>query len=321
MPVILNDLRGHRDPDLMMDVWTRTLLELAKEDRSLVVLDSAPEPGRGAGHFADKNPTRYFDCGPNARQMVGIGAGLAAAGKRVFGAVSADSVERDAAAILRLAVLPKASMVLAGLDPGVICGLNAGPVLSCRDGAAFRGVPGVTILDPADPVQLRTLLRGSPDREGLTYLRLPRRDVKKVYESGSTFAVGRMPVLMEGSDVMIVASGVVLDEALQAAEQLAGEGISAAVLDGFSWQPLDRETLALWAGRTGAVVTAENHSRTGGLGTAVAEALAELCPVPLERAAVPDGFAGRAVASALMDRCALRAPDIAAAVRRVMERK
>ncbi len=321
MPVILNDLRGHRDPELMIEAWTKALIELAKADRSLVVLDSAPEPGRGAGHFADKNPNRYFDCGPRAEQMAGVGAGLAATGKRVFGAVSADSVERAASEILRLAVLTRASMVLAGLDPGVACGLDAGPTLSCRDGAAFRGVSGVTVLDPADPVQLRALLRGLPEREGLIYLRMPRRDVKKVYESGSAFAVGQMPVLTEGSDVTIVASGILLDEALQAAEQLAGEGISAAVLDGFSWQPLDRETLTLWAGRTGAVVTAENHSRTGGLGTAVAEALAERCPVPLERVAIPDGFADRAVASTLMDRCALRAPDIAAAVRRAMDRK
>ncbi len=151
-----------------------------------------------------------------------------------------------------------------------------------EDMGIMRGIPTMVVLEPADIVQLENLLPQIAEYEGIVYMRLVRKEVKKVYDEGSTFEIGKAAVISEGTDVTLIASGFCVTEALSAAEKLAAEGISAGVINMFTWKPIDEEAVLKAAGRTGAIVTCENHNIINGLGSAVAEVLVKNQPVPVE---------------------------------------
>jgi transketolase len=215
----------------------------------------------------------------------------------------------------------KLNVRIIGSDPGVTAAYNGGTHMPFEDGALMRTVPGAIVIDAVDTVMMADLTRKAADIYGLTYIRMPRKDVVKVYEEGSSFTIGQANVLRDGSDVTIIASGILVPEALSAAEALEAEGIRAAVLDMFTWKPVDRAAIEAWAAKTGAVVTAENHNIIGGLGSAVAETLAETVPVPLERVGALDRFGQVGPQSFLMKEYNMLAPDIVAAVHKVLARK
>lgn len=190
-----------------------------------------------------------------------------------------------------------------------------------EDMGILRNVPGITIMEPADSVMLKSILEQTVDRYGVFYMRLLRRNAVKIYEEGSTFEIGRAVQLKEGKDVTVFATGIMVDEALKAAEFLSKEGISVRVVNIFTLKPIDREMIIKCAEETGAVVTAENHSIINGLGSAVAEVLAENAPIPLERVGVKDLFGEVGPADYLIKRFEMTWEDIAAKVKKVLDRK
>ena len=208
-----------------------------------------------------------------------------------------------------------------GSDPGVGAELNGGTHMALEDMGIMRTLPGMTVFEPTDSVQLRKALPAIVEHKGPVYIRLFRRQAENVFDDGYEFDLGKADLLREGSDVTLIASGVCVANALQAAETLAQEGVSARVLNIHTVKPIDAEAVIKAASETGALVTAENHSVIGGLGSAVAEVLAEQRPTPLERVGVKDHFGQVGKAPYLMGVFGITAADIAKAARKAVARK
>jgi len=177
-----------------------------------------------------------------------------------------------------------------GTDPGVTAAYNGGTHMPFEDMGVLRSIPGITLIEPTDPVMVENIVRQLAAAYGVYYIRMARKNVAAIYENGSIFEIGRGNVLRNGGDVTIIASGIMVAEALSAAAALENEGIYARVVDMFTWKPMDSELVKKCAEETGAIVTAENHNIVGGLGSAVAEALAKSRPVPMEMVGVKDLF-------------------------------
>jgi transketolase len=190
-----------------------------------------------------------------------------------------------------------------------------------EDVALYRALPTATIIDVTDPAMLISVLRQCKDREGVKYIRVGRKNYARMYEDGSELPIGKGVELRDGTDVVIFACGIMVHEAMQAAAALEKEGISAAVVDMFTIKPLDVDCVLRWAEKTGAVVTAENHNRVGGLTSAVSELLAVKRPTPLEYVAVEDEFGEVGPQGYLQERFGLTAEHVAEAVRNVIKRK
>ena len=190
-----------------------------------------------------------------------------------------------------------------------------------EDMGIMRGIPTMTVIEPTDITMLEELLPQMARIEGVMYMRLVRKDVKKVYEAGSKFEIGKAALLRSGRDVMLIASGYCVPEALAAEELLRQEGIEAGVTDMFTWKPLDADAVLAAAADCGAIVTAENHNVVNGLGSAVAEVLVQHDPVPMEMVGIKDEFGEVGPVSYLRERFGLTAENIAAAARRAVARK
>ena len=190
-----------------------------------------------------------------------------------------------------------------------------------EDMGALMSVPEITLVEPADSVQFEWLVRELQNAYGVYYIRLYRKNAVGVFEPGSKFELGKAAVLREGTDVCIAASGIMVAEALKAADKLAEQGISAAVLNTFTWKPLDEEGLAKYAAQCGCVVTAENHNIIGGLGSAVANSLARTCPVPVEMVGIQDQFGEVGTEAYLRQRFGLTPEAIEQAAKKAIARK
>ena len=212
-------------------------------------------------------------------------------------------------------------MRIVGSDPGVTAAYNGGTHMPFEDMAVLRGIPEITLLEPCDPVCLADLTRQLADMYGVYYIRMARKGSTAVYAPGSTFEIGKGNILRPGVDVTIIASGIMVAEALKAAESLAAEGVSARVVDMFTWKPVDRELIARCAEETGAIVTAENHNIFGGLGSAVAEAAVQTVPVPIEMVGTDDRFGQVGTEAFLRGEYRLTAEHVADAALRAIERK
>jgi transketolase len=225
--------------------------------------------------------------------MVGIAAGLSAVGKIPFAhSFGCFTSRRACDQIMISCAYSKLNVRLIGSDPGITAAHNGGTHMPFEDMGVLRSIPHITLMDVTDPVMLADLIAQlSTDKYyGVYYLRFPRKNAKAIYAEGSTFEIGKGVTLRDGKDVTLVASGFLVAEALAAAETLAAEGISARVVDLFTWKPLDAELIAKCAAETGALVTAENHNITGGLFAAVSEAAARSRPVPIEPVGIEDEF-------------------------------
>ena len=190
-----------------------------------------------------------------------------------------------------------------------------------EDMGIMRGIPTMTVIEPTDIVMLKQLLPQMAETYGMFYMRLVRKDVRKVYEEGSEFKIGHAVTLREGTDVTIIASGYCVAEAIWASDKLKEIGISARVLDMFTWKPLDQEAVLKAASETGAIVTAENHNVVNGLGSAVSDLLVKNHPVPMEMVGVQDEFGEVGPVDYLRERFGLTSEHIIKAVKKVTERK
>lgn len=306
----------------MRDAYCSTLMKLAETDSRIMVLDADLMGAMGTKPFAKSYPDQTVDCGIQEANMVGVACGLSAAGKIPFAHTFAPFMTRRACdQIFMSAAYAKMNVKLVGSDPGITAQLNGGTHMPFEDMGIMRLIPTMTVIEPTDVVMLQNLLPKIAAEYGVCYMRLVRKSVKAVYESGSDFTIGKAVTLREGTDATIIASGFCVAEAIEAANQLSAEGIHVRLLDMFTWKPLDEEAVLLAAERTGAIVTAENHNIINGLGCAVAQTLAGKHPAPVEMVGVHDQFGEVGKLDYLAERFGLKAHHIADAVRRAIARK
>ena len=313
---------GTMDPRQCKAVLGETIPALAAEDENVIYLDADLMNCIGTAKWAAENPDRAINCGIAEANMVGVACGLAASGfKPIVHTFGPFASRRVFDQIFLSAGYAKNDITVIGTDPGVTATLNGGTHMPFEDVALYRTLPTATIIDVTDPAMLISVLRQCKDREGVKYIRVGRKNYARMYEDGSELPIGKAVELRDGTDAVIFACGIMVHEAMQAAAALEKEGISAAVVDMFTIKPLDVDCVLRWAEKTGAVVTAENHNRVGGLTSAVSEVLAVKRPTPLEYVAVEDCFGEVGPQNYLQERFGLTAEHIAEAVRAVIKRK
>lgn len=299
-----------------------TLSELVAEGREdVVVLDADLAKATTTAKFAAAHPDRFFDMGIAEQNMMATAAGLAAGGKTAFtGSFAVFATGRAYDQIRNSICYANLSVKVCPTHAGITVGPDGGTHQMIEDIALMRVLPNMRVLVPADYRSAKAALRIAADTPGPFYVRLGRSAMPELYGEDATFELGRAYVLREGTDVTLAACGAMVSRALKAADLLAKEGVSAEVVDVMTIKPFDMGTLLASAGKTGAVVTCEEHSVIGGLGAAVAGFLVEHVPLPMERIGVRDVFGTSGDPEALMTYFGLTATDIAEAARRVIAR-
>lgn len=306
----------------MRQVYCQTLIELAEENPDIMVVEADLMRASGTLPFSKKFPERAFDVGVAEQNLIGIAAGLAVEGKIPFAATfSPFATRRPCDQIAVSVAYANTNVKIVGTAPGITAEYNGGTHMSFEDLAIMRSFPNMTILIPCDVYELQGAVRAAAAHRGPVYLQLIRGKMPKVFDEGSDFIIGKAKVLREGKDVTICASGYMVHLALKAADLLTNSGINATVINVSTLKPLDTQTILEAAQRTGCVVTAENHSVLGGLGSMVCELLAEKFPAPIYRVGVRDQFGEVGKLSYLLERFLLRDTDIARACCEVIKRK
>ena len=273
------------------EAYGNALAELG-EKYNFVVLDADLAAATKTGVFKKKFPNRHFDCGIAEGNMISVAAGLAAAGKIPFASSFAMFAAGRAFEQIRNSVgYPHLNVKIGATHAGITVGEDGATHQCNEDIALMRTIPGMTIVNPADAVEARAAVEAAILFNGPMYLRFGRFAVPVINDKDTyKFELGKGVTMRDGTDVTIVATGIMVDMALQAAAQLQEEGVSARVINIHTIKPLDKELILEAARATGAIVTAEEHSVIGGLGSAVAEAVCEGCPVPVVRVGIEDSY-------------------------------
>jgi len=260
----------------MRKAYVDTLLELAEKDRNVVAVEADLASSIGTNKFRDKFPEQFINCGIMEAQMVGLAAGLSLRGKRPFIHTFAAFATRRAfdQVFISLAYSGLQTTIL-GSDAGISTEFNGGTHMPFEDVALMRTMPNCYVAEPSDEHMMRALIKMSYEKGGLWYIRTTRKKVPQIYNEQETFSCGKAKVVREGKDLMIIASGICVSDALKASEELAEKGISAGVIDMFMINPLDSEAVNKCIDSCGRIITLENHGVVGGLGSAVAEIIAE----------------------------------------------
>lgn len=306
----------------MRVAYCETLMELAAENENIVVLDADLMSSMGMVPFSKAYPERTFNVGVQEANMIGVAAGLSATGKIPYAHTFGPFASRRCFDQVFLSCgYAKNNVRITGSDPGVTAAFNGGTHMPFEDIGIMRNIPDITIIEPVDTTMLKDIIRQISEPFGVFYIRLLRKNAVRIYEEGSKFQIGKAVTLMDGEDVTIIATGIMVDEALKAAEQLKDEGISARVLNMFTIKPIDTEAIIKAADETGAIVTCENHNIINGLGSAVAEVVVENYPVPMERVGVNDSFGEVGPESYLRERFKLTTDEIVKKVKTALERK
>ena len=313
-----------KDSRACRDGLALTLNEMMAEDKSICYVDCDLMGCINTKMLMKNYPDRAFEAGIAEANGAGVAAGLAATGKKVFyHSFGTFSSRRCYDQIYMSAAYAGLSVRVLGSDAGVTAAFNGGTHMPLEDAAMYLSIPETTVLDPADYDQLASITRQLVNVEGVTYTRFVRKGIIQVYGEGSEFEIGKGVVLHESDkDVAtIITSGIMVDESLKAYEALQAEGINVRVIDMFTWKPLDEELVIKAAKETGAIVTAENHNVTCGLGSVVANCLAKNCPTVQEFVGVQDLFGQVGPQDYLMDVYDLRATNIVEAVKKAVARK
>ncbi len=309
-------------PVEMRNVLCASLVEMAKTNPNIVAMDADTLGSSGLKPFRKAYPDRYIDCGIQEANMIGTAAGMSAAGKIPFVHSFGPFVSRRVYDQIFLScAYAKLNVKIIGSDPGVTAAYNGGTHMPFEDMGILRVIPTITLVEPSDPVQLESLMPQIAGSYGTTYIRLKRKNPIAIYEEGSEFELGRAAIVRPGRDVTIVASGIMVAQALKAAATLADEGIDARVIDCFTWKPLDEAAIVAAARETGAIVTAENHNILCGLGGAVSECVCANAPVPVERVGIPDIFGEVGTEPWLTEHFNLTPEAIIAAAKKAVSRK
>lgn len=284
------------------EAYGKALAEFGESYPDMVVLDADLAAATKTGVFKKKFPERHIDCGIAEANMMGIAAGLSLTGKIPVASTFAMFASGRAFEQVRNSIgYPHLNVKIGATHAGITVGEDGASHQCNEDIALMRTIPGMTILNPSDAVEARACVKAALDYEGPVYMRFGRAAVPVINDRPDyQFEMGKGVVLREGSDVTIVATGIMVASALEAAEKMAAEGISAEVINIHTIKPLDREVIVKSAQKTGKVVTAEEHSIIGGLGGAVCEALCEEYPVPVCRIGINDVFGESGSAGALL---------------------
>ena len=314
--------KHEKDSRANRDGYVSAMLEIMEKDPTVMHVDCDLENCINTGKLAKAFPERTINAGIAEANAMGVAAGLCATGKTVFmhsfGCFASRRAFDQAFMSAAYAQLP---VHVIGSDPGVCAAYNGGTHMPFEDCALYMSVPDAVVIDPVDYAQINCLTKKLAASGKFSYMRMIRKAFTTVYADGSDFEIGKGVTLKEGKDVAIIASGIMVDEALKAQEQLEAEGISAKVIDMFTWKPIDEELIVASAKETGAIVTAENHQVNCGLGSAVAQVVAKNCPVPMEMVGVQNRFGQVGAQDFLQKEYNLTADDIVAAVKKVISRK
>jgi transketolase len=295
------------------------LIELGATDDRIVTVDADLSKSTMTAKFAKTYPERAFNLGIAESNMVGIGAGLALAGKVPFVCSFACFVVGRFETIRISVAYTNANVKIVGTHAGIAIGEDGYSQMGLEDIACIRALPNVPVIQPADELETKQVIACAVEYQGPLYLRLTRQNLEPVCPPDYRFRLGRWLVLRPGQDVTLIGTGGTVFNCLEAAKLLEAQGISAEVVNAASIKPLDEELLLRSAGKTGHVVTAEDHSIAGGLGGAVAEALGEALPTPLRRLGV-QGFGESGDAKGLYAKHGLDPAGIAGAIRKFLNR-
>lgn len=305
------------------DAYGKALVELGGINDKIVVLDADLAAATKTGMFKKAYPDRFFDSGIAESNMMGVAAGLATTGYTVFASTFAMFAAGRAYEQVRNSIAyPHLNVKIGATHAGISVGEDGASHQCCEDIALMRVIPGMVIINPADDIETRAAVFAAAEYEGPVYMRFGRLAVPRIFDESYKFELGKAVTLREGSDVTIIATGLMVNEAIEAAKALADEGISAEVINIHTIKPLDKEAVIRSAAKTGAVVTAEEHSIIGGLGGAVAEALCESGkPVPVVRLGVNDVFGRSGPAVELLHIYGLDAQNIVAKAKQAIALK
>ncbi len=298
------------------------LLELGKKRDDFIVMDADLAAATQTGMFKKEFPERFYDCGIAEQNMMGIAAGIAATGKKVIVSSFAMFAAGRAFEQIRNSIAyPHLNVIIGATHAGISVGEDGASHQCCEDIALMRSIPGMTIINPADETEAKKAVFAAIEADGPVYMRFGRLAVPVIFDEDYKFEIGKGVELKEGTDVTVIATGLMVNEALEAYELLKAEGISARIINMATIKPLDNEIVIKAAKETGAIVTAEEHSVIGGLGSAVSELLAEECPVPVVKLGVYDTFGHSGPAPKLLDEFGLRAVNIVEKVKKAIAMK
>lgn len=306
----------------MRDGYGYALLELCEKKDNVMVLDADVAKSTRSVWVRDKFPEKFLDMGISEQDMVGTAAGLALGGEIPFISTYCVFLAGRAWDQIRTTVCyNNLNVKLAGAHAGISVGPDGATHQSLEDVALTRVLPNMTVIVPCDAEETRKATLAIAEKHGPCFIRFGREAVPVVTDEATPFEIGKARLCREGSDVTIMANGAAVYEALQAAEKLSEEGISARVIDLHTVKPLDEAAVISAAKETGCIVTAEEHQIYGGMGSAVAECLAKHCPVPVEMVAVNDSFGESGQPQELMDQYGLNASAMIDKAKAVLERK
>lgn len=310
------------DTRMLSKAFADTLEELMLNDNRVCYLDADLMSCIGTVPLWKKYPDRIYNCGIAEANMVGVAAGMSATGKipyiHSFGIFASRRIMDQAFMSVAYA---KLNVKIIGSDPGVTAAYNGGTHMPFEDMAVMLSIPEATVLEPADFAQFVSVMKQVNDTHGLTYIRMPRKNQIQIFEDGSEFKLGKGLTLTQGNDLTIISSGIMLDEALKAADILKQDGINARVVNLFTWKPIDSDLITKCAIETGAIVTAENHNILCGLGSQVAKVVAQNAPVPMEFVGVRDIFGQVGPEDFLREYYKLTADEIVLASKKVLAKK
>lgn len=304
------------------NAFGEALLELGREDPNIVVVDGDVNNSTRTEYFAQEFPDRFFNFGIAESNLVGVASGLAASGKTVFAASFACFIMCNAFDQLRMSVaFPKLNVKIVGSHSGITIGADGPSQMSIEDVALACALPNFVVLVPADEHESRAATRAMARHVGPVYLRTSRPKFPLIYEKGCPFTIGVANLLRSGGDITLMANGLMVSRALQAAETLAQEGIEARVLDMHTVKPIDRQAVIAAARETGAIVTAEEHLAAGGMGSQVARVVAENHPVPVKMVAIEDSYAQSGKSEELLEEYGLTAEHIVSCAKEAISLK
>jgi transketolase len=303
----------------MRQMYAQTLVELAKGNPNVIALEADLMSAISTNKIVKEIPTQIINSGIMEANMIGVAAGLSLTGKipyvHTFGQFA---TRRTFDQLFVSGSYAKTNIKILGSDAGVTAEHNGGTHMAFEDLGLVRLLPQATVYEVSDSTMLRYLLKKIEKEHGIHYIRTIRKNAVKLYDENEVFEDGKGKVLREGGDVTIIASGIMVAESLKAADLLYEEGIEATVIDMFSIKPIDKDLIVKYAGKTGAVVTAENHNVIGGLGSAVAEVLSEHCPTRMRRIGVKEQFGQVGKLEYLKEFYQLTPTDIAGAAKELL---
>ncbi len=300
----------------------QALVDLGKERNDFIVMDADLAAATQTGKFKKEFPERFYNCGIAEQNMVSIAAGIAATGKKVFCSSFAMFAAGRAFEQIRNSIgYPHLNVVIGATHAGISVGEDGATHQCNEDIALMRTIPGMTIINPADETEAYLAVKAAINHDGPVYMRFGRLAVPVIFGDDYKFEIGKGVELKEGSDVTIIATGLMVNEAMIAHDMLKEEGISARIINIATIKPIDKDIILKAARETGAIVTAEEHSVIGGLGSAVSEVVCEECPVPVVKLGVYDQFGHSGPAVKLLDEFGLRAVNIVEKAKKAISMK